>query len=111
MSLELLADYCQELGTVLFEDPKGRGWLIYVMQPPHCRIRECYVVPSERRKGVGLGMCLLVGEMARERGCTHLLSSVNIRNPGAMNSIAAHIGGGAVCTDAQQGVLTFEYTL
>src|SRR5277367_302189 len=111
MSMELLAEYCTEMGTVLFEDPKGRGWLIYLVQPPHCRIRECYVRPEHRRQGVGLAMCQLAGEVAREQGCTHLLSAVNIRNPGAMLSVAAHIGGGAVCTDASQGILTFEYKL
>src|SRR5271167_3271572 len=105
MALELLAAYCEELGTHLFEDPKGRGWLIYAVKPPHGYIKECYVRPEDRRRGVGLAMCALVGQMVKEMGCTHLRSQVSIKNGGAMNSVAAHLGGGAVITDAREGVL------
>jgi GNAT superfamily N-acetyltransferase len=109
--MELLGEYCREVGAELLVDAKGRGFVIYVVQPPHGRIKECYVRPQFRRQGVGLALCGLVGQMVKELGCTHLLSAVSIKAGSAMNSVAAHLGGGAVITDARDGVLTFEWVI
>lgn len=111
MALEQLAAYCKELGTELFVDPKGRGWCIWACRPPHGYLKEMYVVPEARRQGVGLAMAQLIGYMAKEQGCTHLRSNVPIHNVGAMNSIGAHLGGGAVIVEAHGGVVSFEWAI
>lgn len=111
MSMHLLADHCAERGMILLEDAKGRGFIIWQYKQPVCHIREIYVRPEDRRKGVASAMTDLCKEYAKEAGCTHLYSQIGISTEGAMQSLAMHLAYGARVAEARNDVLVMEYKI
>jgi len=111
MALELLDEYCRSLGSCLLEDAKGRGFLIYVIRPPHVRFKEIYVRPEHRKQGVGEAMCQLAAQIGKEQGCTHGIGSISLSNDGAMETLRFHLATGGTVTQASDNVLTTEWLI
>ena len=68
------AKYIKEReGRDIIED--DRGFLSYIISKEQCYVVDVFVKKEHRRKGVTKEYTNKVKELAKERGCTYLLSS------------------------------------
>lgn len=98
------ADYVKErLGyeTIEWED----GFVTYFFSGTACIIHDLYVVPSERRLGVGSLLADHVVEKARERGCKVLGARVYLDSINPTEALKAHLGYGLQLHGTEDGAI------
>lgn len=91
--MSLFGEYVKEReGQEIIESDDG--FLTYKAYPEEYRIFDLYVVPSQRRFGIGSKMADEVASLALKNGCKILTGSVDSRANGASSSAKALFGYG-----------------
>jgi GNAT superfamily N-acetyltransferase len=102
--MKLYADYIKEReGKELLE--LEQGFATYKIRPPECYIVDIYVKPEYRKTGVAATMADFICAIAKDRGCTTLLGSVNTAAHGATSSMRVLLAYGMVLRAAKESMI------
>jgi GNAT superfamily N-acetyltransferase len=91
--MELFRQYLLERENVHLLNEEW-GFATYSFGEDHVYLQDIYVVPEKRNTGLGVHLMNEVGKMAKERGCSLMLGSVDEKGNGSedMKSIMKHLG-------------------
>lgn len=73
-----------------------------------CYIVDIFVVESMRKKGVASAMADHIADLAKEKGCTALLGTVNPSCKGATESIQTLIAFGMTVSSSTDNIIIFK---
>lgn len=105
--MSLFADYKKEReGKEILENEYG--FITYIINGDSVYIEDIYVVPEQRRLGVGGKMADIVCEIAKQRGCKTLYGSVSPQARGAHESMIALIAYGMKLHSLGNGLIYFS---
>ncbi len=91
--MSLFADYKAEReGKLVIETEFA--FAVYSINKEILYLEDVYVVPERRDQDIARELCLFVIKIAKEKGCTRMLGSVDPSCAGAHNSMLALIKHG-----------------
>lgn len=91
--MSLYGDYIKEREDFdIIED--WRGFASYRIDGPVCYIRDIYIKPDQRKTKVHYEFSDKIVEIAKERGCTKLLGTVDPNDKAATRNIKVLLGYG-----------------
>jgi GNAT superfamily N-acetyltransferase len=110
LSNSLWANYNKErLGWDSIEESLGA--VLYSIRPPTATIEDIYVEPEARRSNLALSLANRVQKIAREAGCTELLTQVWVGAVGSERAVRVNIAYGFKMISADGGRILFRKEL
>lgn len=110
MSGSLWANYNKErLGWDCIE-VEGAG-VLYTIRPPCASIEDIYVEPEHRKSNLALSLANRVSAIAKEKGCTELLTQVWVGAVGSERAVRVNIAYGFKMIGADGGRILFRKDL
>ena len=86
--IKMLESYAEEKGFgPRFFHVEDAGFAIYHLNPDHCYIEEIYVLPELRKSGIAKKMADEISVIAKGRGLSTLVGSVNLKAAGKESSM------------------------
>jgi len=83
------------------------GFAVYSIEQPYCYIEDIFVVASNRQKSAASEMADKIALEAREKGCKHLLGTVDPQAKGSTTSLKVLLGYGFDLWKTQNGLIWF----
>lgn len=84
------------------------GFATYKVQGAEVYLRDLYVVPSYRTRGVAADLADQVAERAKSKGCTRMIGSVAPQDPNATQNIKVLLAYGMRLQSASPSLILFE---
>lgn len=76
--MSLYGEYIKELHNR--DEIEGDGWFVtYKILDDYCYLVDMYIIPEKRNSGLGLELNSKVEDIAKENGCSKLLTTVDIK--------------------------------
>lgn len=109
--MSLWAEYKREReGKFVYEEKDG--FVVYSFPSDiECYIEDIYVVPSLRKTGFATKLADYVCELARQKGCQHLLGSVWVGSSGDTASLKVLLGYGMRLLEVRGNLIIFTKDL
>ncbi len=103
----MLKQYLKELkGLDVYETEDG--FILYKVQDEHLYVRDIYVLPEKRKKGVAAEMADELAEIIKKsHGCTIMLGDVEPSNNSATDSIKVLLAYGMSVLEANDDEIIF----
>ena len=76
--MSMYKDYIEEQLPNRFVYETEHGFLTYNINDKECQLEEIYIKPKSRTLGLASSFYAMIGEVAREKGCTYLKGSIVI---------------------------------
>jgi ribosomal protein S18 acetylase RimI-like enzyme len=106
----MIKQYLKELkGLDVFETEDG--FILYKIKDEHLYVRDIYVLPEKRKKGVAAKMADELAEIIKvSHGCTVMLGDVEPSNQNATDSIKVLLAYGMTVLEANDDeIIFFKY--
>jgi len=100
----LWAQYRAEVSDSVYLEEEY-GFIAYSLLPDAVLIEELYVVPEQRRTGLGLSLFCRVEELARTAGKSASLACVRLDSRAAAESLKTHLNVGFSPISAENGII------
>lgn len=109
--MSLWADYKREReGKQVYEEKDG--FVVYSFPSSvECYIEDIYVIPEKRKTGYATKLADYVCEIARKKGCEHLLGSVWVGSAGDTTSMKVLLGYGMHLLEVRGNLIIFTKEL
>ena len=96
-------------GREILESPSG--FVSYEIDGLDCLINDIFVTNDSRRSGEGRRLCEAVAQIARERKCERILSTIEIKANGTTESLAFQLSLGSKLLCADERFIYLIYVL
>lgn len=108
----LYASYLKErTDNLIIEVEEGFASYCFVEDGKTVYIVDIYVVPEARRYGHASILADTIAEIARKKGCTSMIGTVQPSTKGSTNSLRALLGYGMHLDSANNDVIVFRKEL
>jgi len=108
--MSLWSDYYSErLGWLTIEEPDG--FVLFALNPPRATIEDIYVAPRARKSNLALSLANRVSALARDAGCSEIITQVWPGTKGAEHATRINIAYGFKMIGAENGRIIFSKAL
>lgn len=98
-------EFFEELGTKVIETEYG--WANYLYTGESCYVENVYIKPEFRKKGMASAIVDTIAKMAKENGCSNLLTTTNTKKDGVERSIQVILSYGFKYLRSDEGSIWY----
>lgn len=108
--MSLYSDYLNEIGNKEIVE-HDYGFATYLISGAECYVDDIYVRPEDRKTKKGLELANELTTIAKGRGCTYLLGTVNMRIKDPTSSVKNLLSYGFKLVKSSETMLMFTKEL